>query len=577
MLRFQSRLERLPVPDLAETCALYLRLVSPLLTEAELAATRRAVDEFVRVDGQGEQLQQRLLRWSDRAGMDNWLEPFWDDWYLCDDTPLVVNVSPGFGLAGVGEPQVARAARLLSAAVRFKELVDREQLEPDLENDAPRCMREYSRLLSSSRIPGATRDVLVQSPAGRHVVVVRDDRFFSLDVLDKDGRTHAVEDLERALQRIVDDVETAGPPLGVLTTDSRRAWSRVRDEHLRLGPAPARQLLESVESAILLLVLESGRPPAHPRSGEAAGLFLHGDARGRWFDKSVQLIVAANGVSGFCMEHAGFDGSTALRFAEFLVENEGSPSPVAAAPGRTPTQKRLRFEPTERLLTEIERCDRGAAALIGKTDLAVLDFSDFGKRTIARHGLSPDGFVQMAFQLTYFTLTGETASTYESISTKRFLHGRTEAMRCVSAESVAFVRALREARDRAASEHALRAAIAGHVATVRRCQGGRGVDRHLLGLRRMLEPDEPVPPLFADLGYAKLSRSVLSTSALPGSPHVELTCFGPVVDEGFGLSYAIHDDGVRCVVTNFHGLAGAFAEQLEQSLLEMNALLARPR
>jgi hypothetical protein len=90
----------------------------------------------------------------------------------------------------------------------------------------------------------------------------------------------------------------------------------------------------------------------------------------------------------------------------------------------------------------------------------------------------------------------------------------------------------------------------------------------------MLEPDEPVPPLFADLGYAKLSRSVLSTSALRGSKHVELTCFGPVVDEGFGLSYAIHDDGVRCVVTNFQGLAGAFAEQLEQSLLEMNALLA---
>ena len=348
----------------------------------------------------------------------------------------------------------------------------------------------------------------------------------------------------------------------------------MRDEHLQRGSAPARELLEAVERAIVLLVLESGPPPEHPRSSEAARLFLHGDARGRWFDKSIQLIVAANGVSGFCMEHAGFDGSTALRFAEFLVENEDSRAQTSPARhGRGPAPKELRFEHTERLSREIERADRGAAALVRKTDLAVLDFSDFGKRTVVGHGLSPDGFVQMAFQLTYFTLSGEAASTYESISTKRFLHGRTEAMRCVSPESVAFVRSLRSVQDRAGSENALRAAIASHAATAQRCQEGRGVDRHLLGLSRMLEPGEPLPALFADRGYATLSRSVLSTSALRGSPHVELTCFGPVVEEGFGISYSIHDDAVRCVVTSFQGLAGAFAEELERSLLEMRALL----
>ena len=124
----------------------------------------------------------------------------------------------------------------------------------------------------------------------------------------------------------------------------------MRDEHLQHGSAPARELLEAVERAILLLVLESGPPPEHPRSSEAARLFLHGDARGRWFDKSIQLIVAANGVSGFCMEHAGFDGSTALRFAEFLVENEDSRARTSTVRlGRGPAPKQLRFEPTELL------------------------------------------------------------------------------------------------------------------------------------------------------------------------------------------------------------------------------------
>jgi carnitine O-acetyltransferase len=146
----------------------------------------------------------------------------------------------------------------------------------------------------------------------------------------------------------------------------------------------------------------------------------------------------------------------------------------------------------------------------------------------------------------------------------------------VSEESVAFVQSVHSGRTRgSAAEPLLRAAVDRHVETLRRCKEGRGVDRHLLGLRRMLRHGEPVPRLFTDLGYETLIRSVLSTSALPSSPGVALTSFGPVVDEGFGLSYTIHDDAICCVVTSFHGLAGAFAEQLADSLEEMRAMLGR--
>ena len=235
----------------------------------------------------------------------------------------------------------------------------------------------------------------------------------------------------------------------------------------------------------------------------------------------------------------------------------------------------LGVEATEPLLEAVSRSERAVDELIARTDLVVLDFGELGKRSIVAHDLSADAFVQMAFQLAYFTLTGEIASTYESVDTKRFLHGRTEAMRSVSEESVAFVRSLRsEGHSRATSEQLLRAAVASHRATLARCKEGRGVDRHLLGLRRMLEPGEPVPRLFTDKSYETLTRTVLSTSALPSSPGVALTCFGPVVDEGFGLSYTIHDDSVCCVVTSFHGLAGTFADELAGSLEEMQALVA---
>jgi hypothetical protein len=74
-------------------------------------------------------------------------------------------------------------------------------------------MREYSQVCASTRIPGAARDLLEQYPESRHVVVVRNNRFFSLDVLDEDGRAHCVEDLERALERIIDDAKTPGARL----------------------------------------------------------------------------------------------------------------------------------------------------------------------------------------------------------------------------------------------------------------------------------------------------------------------------------------------------------------------------
>ncbi len=205
MLRFQHELERLPVPELAETCALYLQLTRPLLTDDAFTATERAVAEFVLPGGVGETLQRRLVHWSETSAPENWLEPFWDDWYLCDDTPLVVNVSPGFALTGGDRPQVARAARLLAAALELKELIATERLEPDLDDVAPRCMREYSRLFASTRIPGARRDVLKQYPGSRHVVVMHEGRVFALDVLDEEGRPYDVADLERALRLIVDD------------------------------------------------------------------------------------------------------------------------------------------------------------------------------------------------------------------------------------------------------------------------------------------------------------------------------------------------------------------------------------
>jgi len=54
--------------------------------------------------------------------------------------------------------------------------------------------------------------------------------------------------------------------------------------------------------------------------------------------------------------------------------------------------------------------------------------------------VSPDAYIQMALQLSYFKNAGKFALTYESSMTRLYRQGRTETVRTLSTESNEFVR-----------------------------------------------------------------------------------------------------------------------------------------
>jgi carnitine O-acetyltransferase len=56
--------------------------------------------------------------------------------------------------------------------------------------------------------------------------------------------------------------------------------------------------------------------------------------------------------------------------------------------------------------------------------------------------VSPDSFIQQALQLAWYKDQGYVSPTYESASTRGFLHGRTETIRSVTTDSRAFVKAM---------------------------------------------------------------------------------------------------------------------------------------
>lgn len=57
----QSKIPRLPIPTLEETADKYLRSLKPLLSPKEYKASEEKVHNFIKEDGLGPVLQQRLI------------------------------------------------------------------------------------------------------------------------------------------------------------------------------------------------------------------------------------------------------------------------------------------------------------------------------------------------------------------------------------------------------------------------------------------------------------------------------------------------------------------------------------
>ena len=119
-------------------------------------------------------------------------------------------------------------------------------------------------------------------------------------------------------------------------------------------------------------------------------------------------------------------------------------------------------------------------------------------------------------------------------------------------------------------------ALAAHNNYMKFAKVAKGVDRHLMGLRLIAaENGLPKPEFFNDVGVNRSSHWLLSTSNC-GSPHLRLFSFGPVVDDGYGLGYMIHDDGISVNVTakraDKHTSARLLANSIEHSFLELQTI-----
>src|SRR5699024_1552989 len=147
----------------------------------------------------------------------------------------------------------------------------------------------------------------------------------------------------------------------------------------------------------------------------------------------------------------------------------------------------------------------------------------------------------IAQQLTF----GRIRSQYESCDMRHYRAGRTETIRPVTTEAIAFVTGL--VADQA-TESEFTAAVSAHTDWIKAAKLSQVFDRHLFMMQYIgQELGGADAEIFTKYGAAQ--EDFLSTSSL-GTPEAIIRfLFAPTAKHGFGVNYTTVDAGTEYVVT----------------------------
>ncbi|KAK0645540.1 acyltransferase ChoActase/COT/CPT [Cercophora newfieldiana] len=577
MLRFQESLPRLPVPTLEETASRYLKSLKPLLSSTELANSTKAVEEFIAPNGPGRKLQEKLVARREDPKTKNWMYEWWNDAaYLSYRDPVVPYVSYFYSHRDDRRRRdpAKRAAAITTAALEFKKQVDTGTLEPEYMKKLPICMDSYKWMFNCSRVAAKPADFPVKFDPNqhKHILVIRKNQFFKV-AHEVAGKQLSTAELEQAFKRVHELANSQrAPAVGALTSENRDVWTDARAVLLSADPANAKAL-EAVESASFVVCLDDAAPVTLE---ERAHAYWHGDGQNRWYDKPLQFIINDNGTSGFMGEHSMMDGTPTHRLNDFVndvIFNNKLDFSNPEVRSNLPEPQAVRFVVTKDVQAEIDRAVKDFADVIGQHELAVQAYQGYGKGLIKKFRCSPDAYVQMIIQLAYHKMYGKNRPTYESAATRRFQQGRTETCRTVSEASVAWCNAMASAEtDDKTRVELFRKAVDSHLEYIGAASDGKGVDRHLFGLKRLLEPGQEVPALYKDPAYAYSSSWYLSTSQL-SSEFFNGYGWSQVIDDGFGIAYMINENSLNFNIVSKGQGSNKMSHYLAEAASDMRDLL----
>ncbi|XP_028813447.1 carnitine O-palmitoyltransferase 1, liver isoform isoform X1 [Denticeps clupeoides] len=568
---FQSSLPRLPVPPVKDTMKRYLESVRPLMDDDKYKRMEALAKDFEKNLGPRLQWYLKLKSW----WASNYVSDWWEEYiYLRGRGPIMVNsnyYAMDFLYVFPTHRQAARAGNGIHSIMLYRRRLDRAQIKPIflLEDRVPLCSAQWERMFNTSRVPGEESDTLQHVNESKHIAVYHKGRFYKVYMF-YDGRLLLPREIEQQMERILADTSEPQPGeqyLAALTAGDRIPWAKARAEYFSKGKN--KQSLDAVEKAAFFVTLDDTDQhydpddPVHSLDSYAKSL-LHGKCHDRWFDKSFNFIVFKNGTMGLNAEHSWADAPIVGHLWEYVLSQDpvnlgynedghckGKPHPNLPGP------QRLQWEVSEDCQTVISSSLKVAQALADDVDCHIIPFNKFGKGLIKRCRTSPDAFIQIALQLAHFRDKGKFCLTYEASMTRLFREGRTETVRSCTNETCAFVRSMMRDETREERLRLLKDAAEKHQNLYRLAMTGCGIDRHLFCLylvsKYLGEDSEFLKEVLFEPWRLSTSQTPLQQVDLFNlKEHPELVTsgggFGPVADDGYGVSYIILGEDL----INFH-------------------------
>uniref|UniRef100_A0A665UYN4 carnitine O-palmitoyltransferase n=1 Tax=Echeneis naucrates TaxID=173247 RepID=A0A665UYN4_ECHNA len=597
---YQGSLPNLPVPTIKDTLKRYLESVRPLMDDAQYEHLTNLAAEFE--NSLGKRLQWYLK-----------LKALWASNYVSASigNNLLIQYhlfifhlissfcffSPQDFLYVTPTPiQAARAGNSIHAFFLYRRKLHKEEIKPWLLRSAvPCCSYQFERMFDTCRIPGTQTDTVQHWQDSDYIVVYHRGRYFRLRVYQA-GRLLSPREIEFQIQRILDD---PSPPLkgeaklGALTAGDRIPWAKARKAYFSSGVN--KRSLDYIERAAFFVTLDDdeqgmmGDDPAASLDCYAKSL-LHGKCYDRWFDKSFSVVYYKNGKNGINAEHSWADAPVLAHLWEYTLAIDSFQLGYNAeghckgdVDSSLPRPQKLSWEIPPECEEQISQSLAVAQALADDVDFHVFSFRDFGKGKIKKCRVSPDAFIQMVLQMAYYRDQTTFCLTYEASMTRLFREGRTETVRSCTNESSAFIRAL----EADVCRRLLRAALEKHQQLYRLAMTGSGIDRHLFCLyvvSKYLRVDSPfLKEVLSEPWRLSTSQTPVQQAELFDLVNYPeyISCgggFGPVADDGYGVSYCIvGDDLINFHISCKHSCpntdAHKFGAQVRQALLDLMQLL----
>lgn len=555
---------RLPVADLDESCQRYLQQVKALLSPDDFAHTQRLVQDFLTHEGPTlHQALQRLDREAAQVGK-SWLIDTWLHGYLAGRKPLPLASNVGFRLQTAGH---ALADWMAAFAAVCADHAHHRIEAAQSPQGTHLCMQQWVVLKGASRVARLeVDDYFIHPTGGQHIGFFHRGHYYRMRALDTDHEARPVSCFQAALEQILRQPPEPHPqPVGVPSFLPRDEAAQACAQ-LSIHPDNL-ELLRHLAQDLFHVALIDEDVDEDTELGHATFV----PAQEFWCQKPITLRYnLTNGRLHIHSEHTAQDGGmlqalitlarqklpSAPVHRTLVAQTSSSPSPASPVQSTSssanpdpvasdPELQRHDWVLDEALKAQwaiwFERYGERAARMQVRS-LCL----PFGHHTVPR-GISQDALMQFLLQYAQRLTWGTVRNTYEAVDVSHFQQGRTECVRPVSIQSLAFIEHWRQAGLDAGDTEAstlFQAALAEHKARIKACKLGRGPNRQLLGLQQMAEPcNLPMPALFTDDSYRHFSTDFLSTSTI-GDDSVTINFgFAPTSTDGLGINYTLTDKG----------------------------------